>query len=280
VLHLTPKPGGGRRPIGLVDGTCRLWELARKELVTRWRASLQRPYDFSRKGKASAEAVWIQALGDEDAEASGEASATLLMDLTKAFESVPLHEVWRRGVLLKFPLKILRLGLELCSAPRHLTYGGAVMAKGVASLSAILAGLTFATDYMFIALAPEIDRWVYRYPCLKVAAVVDDVSIQMSGPAEEVSELMLTVSAEAMGDLRKLGCIVSAGPRWRPGGKTVVTASCSRVAGVIRNTLKANGVALLSTVRHVGLDYAAGKLRQPKPVRRARIRGACRKAAK
>ena len=36
LLHLIPKPGGGRRPIGLIDGTCRLWELVRKEIVTRW----------------------------------------------------------------------------------------------------------------------------------------------------------------------------------------------------------------------------------------------------
>jgi hypothetical protein len=107
---LIPKPGGGRRPIGLIDGTCRLWELARKEIVARWRAGTNRGYDYSRKGKASAEAVWVQALYDEDAAASLQASATLLMDLTKAFESVPLHEVWRRGVLMKFPLKILRLG--------------------------------------------------------------------------------------------------------------------------------------------------------------------------
>jgi len=202
------------------------------------------------------------------------------MDLTKAFESVPLHEVWRRGVLMKFPLKILRLGLELCCAPLHLTCNGAVLAEGVVTNSAVLAGLTFATDYMFLALAPEIDRWIYRYPGIVVAAVVDDISIQVRGKTDEVGELFVAITTEAMADLRALGCVVSAGPRWLPGGKTMAVASCGKVRGAIQPSLKAAGVVVKSTVRHVGLDYAAGKARQPRPVRLARLRGVKSKAQK
>ena len=111
------------------------------------------------------------------------------------------------------------MGLELRSAPRHLTYRGAVVAEGVVSTSAVLAGLTFATDYMFLALAPEIDRWVYRYLGIVVAAVVDDISIQVRGSEDQVSELMVAISLEAMTDLREPSCIVSAGPRWLPGAR-------------------------------------------------------------
>ena len=133
---------------------------------------------------------------------------------------------------------------------------------------------------MFLALAPETDRWVYRYPGLVVAAVVDDISIQIRGTVDEVSELFVTVTVEAMSDLRALGCIVSAGPRWLPGGKTMAAASCTEVKGVIKASLKAAGVVVKDTVRHVGLDYAAGKARQPRPVRLARLRGAKSKAHK
>ena len=94
-----------------------------------------------------------------------------------------------------------------------------MVAEGVVSTSAVLAGLTFATDYMFHALAPEIDRWVYRYPGIVVAAVVDDISIQVRGSEDQVSELMVAISMEAMSDLRELGCIVSAGPRWLLGAR-------------------------------------------------------------
>jgi hypothetical protein len=199
---------------------------------------MDRSYDYCRKGKASAEAVWIQALYDEDAVAGDRCAATLLMDLAKAFECTPLHEIWRRGVLLKSPLRALRLVLELCSAPRHLTLQCAVVEESGVSLSAVLAGLTFTTDCMFLALASETDRWVHNYPAVasvfRVAAIVDDVSLQIvCDNSEVVSDAMLDLSETAMRDLRKLGCTVSAGPRWQPGGKTLVTTSCSTVRAQI-----------------------------------------------
>ena len=105
ILHLIPKRGGGRRPIGLVDGLCRLWELARRPLVRRWRAEHTRKYDYGGRGRTSTDAVWLQALHDESAEVLGRASSTVLWDLCKAFESVPLGRVWARGLAEKFPVR-------------------------------------------------------------------------------------------------------------------------------------------------------------------------------
>ena len=40
MVHLIPKPTGGRRPIGLVASLPRLWERVRKPLLTHWRRHL------------------------------------------------------------------------------------------------------------------------------------------------------------------------------------------------------------------------------------------------
>ena len=87
----------GRRPIGLVDGLCRLWERARQPLVHAWRAQHTRKYDYGVKGRSSTDAVWLQSLYDESAEVLGKTSSTVLLDLAKACESAPLEHVWGRG---------------------------------------------------------------------------------------------------------------------------------------------------------------------------------------
>ena len=103
LLHLIPKRGGGRRPIGLTPAPCRVWERCRKPVVAQWRAFNKRPYDWLAKGRRVEDAVWTQALHDEAAPFSGEASATILIDLAKAFESVPLEQVWRSGIRSGYP---------------------------------------------------------------------------------------------------------------------------------------------------------------------------------
>ena len=42
MVHLIPKPIGGRRPIGLVSSLPRLWERARKPLLLQWRTACTR----------------------------------------------------------------------------------------------------------------------------------------------------------------------------------------------------------------------------------------------
>ena len=143
LLHLIPKPTGDRRPTGLVDGVCRLWEFARRPAMRAWRADRGREYDYGAKGRTAADAVWRQSLCDEAAEAGELAAATTLIDLCKAFESVPLEHVWKRGLAMGINPLILRLSLEICRFSRHLTLHG-VTADGVLTRSAILAGTLFA----------------------------------------------------------------------------------------------------------------------------------------
>jgi hypothetical protein len=42
ILHLIPKPAGGRRPIGVLASFVRLWERTFQAAVTNWRADNRR----------------------------------------------------------------------------------------------------------------------------------------------------------------------------------------------------------------------------------------------
>ena len=100
------------------------------------------------------DARWLQAFwGDHAAACPGCAATTTLLDIIKAFESVPLGDLWRRGCLLGHPRTIPRFALEACAAARHLTYMGAVDPEEVLTLSAFLAGMPFASDVLFLALS-------------------------------------------------------------------------------------------------------------------------------
>ena len=227
LMHLIPKREKGKRPIGLVDGLCRLWERARRDLVREWRAQNRRSYDFGARGRQSTDAVWTQALYDEAMEQSGMAASTVLYDLVKAFESVPLEHVWGRGLVMGFPPGVLRLALEVCSFARHLTLSG-VVAKGVDTLSAILAGTTFATDLLYAVMVGPCDRLGEMLPSLNLSLVVDDLAVQAIGSEGQVVRDTRRANHIVVDELTDIGCLVSRGTTWAPGGGNTVAVSTSR----------------------------------------------------
>ena len=91
-----------------------------------WRAAHIREYDFGAKGRQATDAVWKQALYDEAAEFRGEASATVLLGLNKAFESVPLEHVLGGGYQVRVPQGDPTAGPRdlLLHATPHIKRGG------------------------------------------------------------------------------------------------------------------------------------------------------------
>lgn len=186
LLHLIPNPKGGRRPIGLVDGVCRLWEFARRPILRAWRSECRKGYDYGAKGRTSTNAVRGQSLCNEAAVAGDSAAATILVDLAKVFESVPPEHAWRRGLAIGVAPRILRLALEVSCFAGHLTPHG-VTADGVLALPAILASTSFATDELFVVMAAVCDDLLRVWPPLAetglgLTLVVDDLGLHMRAP--------------------------------------------------------------------------------------------------
>ena len=271
IMHLIPKRGGGRRPIGITESLCRLWERARKPIIAQWRSATDRPFDWSACGRQIADAVWVQALHDEVGRASGQCSSTVLLDLVKAFESLRLDAIWQAGIEHGYPLHILRMSMELFAFVRHLSCQGAV-ASSVHTLSAVLAGSTFATDALFLAFLSPCDRLQRYFPAANLALVVDDLSVQMVGSMEAVSKDTIDATEFLIEDLEtSLGCLVSRGEQWAPSGKTVFAASHRLLRHALARRFKRLGIATVTSARNLGIDYdPSGGRRRPVQAQRLR----------
>ena len=266
VIHLIPKQVGGKRPIGLLASLIRLWDRSRKPVVDHWRESCVRDYDWMRKGRGAERSVWAQSIYEEAAGAEGKSSASVFIDLVKAFEQVVLGQVWRSGLKHRMPRRILRLALESCAFSRRLTYKGAV-SEVADTYTAILAGSGRATDLLFVTLIDAVDGILRRHEyadtrtVLRCFMVVDDIRLAVEGEEGEVAAYLPAIADDAVQVLEgQLNMQVS-----RDGlgvvGKTVAQASSKRLGVRIGSRLRILGVRVKEKVKNLGVQFAARSVR-------------------
>ncbi len=258
VIHLIPKASGGRRPIGVLVSLMRVWERARRPLVQRWREACPRSYQWMTKGRGAGRAVWAQTVMEEAARQMGLATATVLVDLMKAFEQIILAEVWSAGVRHGFPTQLLRLGLELCTARRRLVYRGAYSEGHADTLSAILAGSGFATDFMFLMLIGPLDELVGRHQALKIFVIADDIKLGVTGPGHKVPSDMEAAARDCIELLEKGLHMQVSRDVGDQSGKTVAMGSSREVRGRLAPKMKRLGVGTVRRVRNLGVDFSLG----------------------
>ncbi len=237
----------------------RWWERVRRPHVRMRRGRQKRNYDWARRGRTAQAAVWRQALFDEAAAGEGLGSATILVDLEKAFERVRLADAWTEGLRLGFPPVLLRATLEIFAFARVLTMGGA-RAEAVHTLTAILAGSSFATDVLYLVMIGPVDELVRKMPTVVPSLYVDDLSLHTLG---EEGSLVADVTEAARHIVKELeenrGMKVSRGEPWKAGGKTVVTTSSKAAASALKGAMKAVGIHVVKRATNLGVDYGAGK---------------------
>ena len=261
IVALIPKPTGGTRPIGLLPALVRVWERIRKPDVAIWRRSVERPYNWAAKGRSPEDAVWRQALKAEAAQSRGEESGALLLDLVKAFEMVRLELVWYAGIKLRFHPVLLRLVLESCAFARHLVMNRAI-AEPILSLSAVLAGGSFATDLLLIIMIEPCDKLLVEHPHVGLCLFVDDLTIDAQGSAEKIATV-LPAAFRSCASLLEEGLTLSISRskrRWvlDSKAKTVATASSRGLRQLLEPRFRAQGVATQKQSKLLGVDYNAG----------------------
>ena len=126
LIVLLPKTDGGFRPIGLFPTIIRIWMRARIFVAKEWESATASSAIFGGPGKGAQAAAFQTALVAETAKLGGDEFAASLLDLVKAFETVP-HDVLVRAAHAKgYPLPLLRLCLAAYRLTRVIGVAGIV----------------------------------------------------------------------------------------------------------------------------------------------------------
>jgi hypothetical protein len=143
LIVLLPKTDGGVRPIGLFPTIIRIWMRARIFVAKTWEAATAMPEIYGGPGKGAQAAAFQTAMIAEAANLDGDAFAAALLDLVKAFETVP-HDVLVRAAHAKgYPLPLLRLCLAAYRLHRAVGVDG-IYSRKVLATRGITAGAGFA----------------------------------------------------------------------------------------------------------------------------------------
>ena len=259
VLHLIPKLAGGRRPIGLLPTLVRLWERARKDVVRRWRSKETMPFSWAGKGKGSEAAVWQQSVRAEAATHRGHTTAAMMVDLVKAFESVPLWRVWEAGLRRGLPTRMLRLALEVCSFTRRLVFSRA-FSEAVESLSAILAGGGMAVDLLALALEETVGEASRLCPAVVPYLVVDDLTLLACGTEQLAIAQVVQAGRFCIERFEASGMIVSRNQAWNDDGegKSIALASTPSARRRLATSTRAMGIPVRRKTKNLGVDFGPG----------------------
>ena len=210
-------------------------------------------------------AVWAQSVLEEAHRQRGRNTAAVLLDLTKAYERVPLELVWRRGRAKGFPARLLALGLEACAFTRRLIYRKAV-SQEANTLTALLAGLGMASDMLFLVLSEALEETLGLHSHVHVCLVADDIKLtvddnEVHRAAMKIDRITGQLCEKLEGEM---GMRISRNEGNKK-GKTVATASSRDMRKAIAERMKKRGFGLQGKVKNLGVDFAAGGKRKTFP---------------
>jgi len=150
VIALIPKPKGGTRPIGLFNGTHRLWTRSRKDVCSKWDAEHPCGIFAAASGQAATDTVWAQSLRAEQAVGHKHVAAAALFDLKSFFDMLKHEHLLERSRTKGFSMKLAKLGVDGYRTPRYVQRAGCISAPLFPSRG-VVAGCGFATTFVKIA---------------------------------------------------------------------------------------------------------------------------------
>ena len=263
VLLPKPSPQGGTRPIGLFPGILRpLTRWSRQTIGAQWAGANERRYFYGQAGKSVDACVWTQAATAECASQIKKTSASILLDLSKTCEHLHFDRLRTQGEKHGFPLKLLRLLLQLYGMLRIITLD-TITALPCTVLRAVVAGCVFADLMMRQYLLDILDDTAKTWPGVQIANVVDDVQLMAVGSKHIVTIGLVGTYRLARRNMAEAGLELN-------NTKLAVVANDSDTARAIATRDRSLHNAVTKTTKNLGVDYACGK-RGGAKVKQARL---------
>ena len=102
VLMGKPQPQGGCRPIALMPMLYRVWTKVRKPWIQEWDSLNSGPWDAAVKGSSALRAAVLSQFQDEIHTLNGGEVATILWDMAKFYDSIPIHRLVERAKAVSY----------------------------------------------------------------------------------------------------------------------------------------------------------------------------------
>eukprot|EP00971_Amphidinium_carterae_P310976 6179825-Amphidinium_carterae.2 len=271
VYLITPKPGGGWRPIALLPSLFRVWGKLREDHLRAWAREQGLPAHWGGKGKEASKAGWYYAMQLEYAAAWGLTSAAIFADLRKFYEFVQHESLIRSAKLANAPLRLLQLACRMYRGPRAVSWQGLVT-QARQYRGSVTPGCVLAVSAAKVLLWPMLCYLRQKWPLLTAISLVDDLSLHYVGREEPVEQEITEATSYVLDWLAKEGLPCSQ-------SKCKILCNHKNLRQRLQTRFQPEGFVAAKVTRHLGHD-AAGNLRRRVAVRTTRRKAAARRMVK
>ena len=252
LIVLLPKSDGGRRPIGLFCSLIRVWMRARVNHARAWEKEHASDSVFAGADMGAQKAAWQASYTAEAASLAGEDHAQALLDLIKAFETVPHAVLVAVARHLNYPIRLLKLSIAAYRLRRSVGIDGAYSAT-VQATRGITAGSGFATTELRVLLLDLVVLLKARWPIiLTIKLYVDDLTLAACGLPQKVIKTLAAAVDFAVEYLEgSLRMAVSS-------KKSKVLASRPAIAEAVLEAASSSRTSTTTRAKLLGVDSVGG----------------------
>ena len=232
----------------------RLW------IAQTWMSVNDRPYFYAEPAKGPDVAAWKQALLADQAHSSQMSYVCTLLDLVKAFDSVPFDRLAKQAIQYDYNLWLLRLSLAAYRLGRVLCIDGSCSAI-VWATRGLTAGSVLATIELRVLLIQWADEAVALSLHARLTVYVDDVTIETVGTVKVVRGQHAKVTNTFISSLIDTRLQFA-------DTKNVTCASTSSLGAEVCGLLEGIAVKAVSRCVSLGTGLGAGNRRNAQQVRK------------